>query len=154
MRNTFTGQLDEVDSDFRKTGNPPRRKETVVGGTSNKVAEITKTPYRHVPICFVGAYSLEDEIPASPALRLKYPDLPPAIVLDIITKERLCSGPDGYTGWQLGFTPKEHLEQLERRDVRDRQEKQDAKRTSERRWDALILVFVAGGFTILGVLLS
>jgi hypothetical protein len=60
----------------------------------------------------------------------------------------------GFTEWRQGFTPKEHREMLDRREMRDWQEKQDAKRTSDRRLDALILVFVAGGFTILGAVLS
>ena len=111
MRNTFTGQLEEVDGDFRKTGNPPQRKETVVGGPSNRVAEVTKTPYRHVPICFALAYLLAEEILASEDVRSKYPDLPAPMVLEVITKERPCAT---HTEWKQGFTPREHREMLDR----------------------------------------
>lgn len=149
----FTGELDEVDSAFRATGNPPRRKvQVATGGTSSTG---TQTPYRHIPICFARAYDLQSEIPGQ--LSQDQEDYPAKLVLEVISKDRKCPKrmpADGFTRWHQGFTPKEHREMLDRQETRDWQAKQDAKRTSERRLDALVLVFVAGGFTILGVVLS
>ena len=79
------------------------------------------------------------------------------LVLEVISKDRTCpkrKQADGFTRWQQGFTPKEHREMLDRERMQEWQAKQDAKRTSERRFDGLLLVIVAGGFTILGVVLS
>lgn len=145
----FTGELDEVDSAFRATGNPPYRRVEFSGGTG------TQTSYRHIPICFARAYDLQSEIPGK--LPQGEKDYPAVLVLEVISKDRTCpkrKQADGFTRWQQGFTPKEHREMLDRERMQEWQAKQDAKRTSERRFDGLLLVIVAGGFTILGVVLS
>ena len=117
MRNMFTGQLDEMDSDFRETGNPSGLKEVIVGGVGQKVSEYTKTPYRNVPICFALAYPLAEEVQSSAELQEKNPDFLATRVLEVITKDRPCFG---YTDWKQGFTPKEHRELLDRRWMMER----------------------------------
>ena len=113
MRNLYTGQLEDLDSDFRDTGNPPKRKTAAVGGAGMRFAEFDTTPYRHVPICFVQSVDLTADWPASQELLDRYKDWPASTMLEVITKERPeCEGK--FTPWQRGLTPKEHREMLDR----------------------------------------
>lgn len=146
LREAFTGQLDEVDADFRKTGNPPRRRS--VKQIRGIAISAERTPYIHIPICFANATNFRNEIGELPK---GYAEYTAALVLPEIVKERQCSE---FMEWQQGFTPKEHREMLDRKEFRDWQSRQEKERLKERRWDALLLVLVAGGFTILGAVLG
>jgi len=130
----FTGELDEVDSAFRATGNPPKRKVEFSGGTG------TQFPYRHIPICFARAYDLQSEIPGQ--LSQGQEDYPAVLVLEVISKDRTCpkrNQADGFTRWHQGFTPKEHREMLDRQWVLDFEAREHEKdrtwREEQRRLD-------------------
>ena len=94
-----------------------------------------------MPICFALEYNLfadatavfgKDALPFDTTFDS-------ALVLEVITKERLCSA---FTPWQQGFTPKEHREMLDRQELlRWQADREDADRTwrtkeakRERRW--------------------
>jgi len=155
--------LDEVDSDFRATGNPPQQKRDV-SGLQQTMHDSVRTPYRHIPICFARAYPLQDELPN---LAKPYLDYPTDMVLEVISKDRPC--PDGYTKWQQGFTPKEHREMLdsqkmlqwqaEREDAdrawRERQDRLADERAENRHWREIAIVGVlVGGAAIVAQIVA
>ena len=126
LRNRNTGQLDEVDSDFRETGNPPHLKMPVVGGAAMKFALVDMTPYRHQPVCFARAVNLGAERPGTPEVLASHPDWSSESMLEVLTKPRPdCAGSaftSAFTKWQQGFTPKEHREMRDREEKLDREE--------------------------------
>ena len=76
--------------------------------------------------------------------------------MQVIHEERECG--ESFTEWQLGFTPKEHREMLDRKEWRDWQERQ---RKEDKHWRVIelivlgiIAVLVAGGFTVLGAFIE
>jgi len=136
LRNRLTGNLDEMDADFRRTGNPPHREIPVVGGAGNKFALVDTTPYRHVPVCFAQSVDLAKECPGTEELLAKYKDWPAELVLEVITKDRPeCEGK--FTPWQQGFAPKEHREMLDRQELRNWEA---AQRHEDRRWRIIELI--------------
>ena len=168
LRNRLTGDLDEMDADFRKTGNPPHRELPAVGGMGNKFTLVDTTPYRHVPICFAMAVDLGEDRGGSSELRDRYRDWSADSMLGVIIKERPeCEGK--FTEWRQGSTPKEHREMLDRkwmmdrqqirededRQYRERQRKDDRKyRLIELGVIGIIGVLAAGAFTILGAFIE
>ncbi len=114
LRNSYTGQLDEADSDFRASGNPPRR--MAIRGVSGNTVATFGTPYIHIPICFAQAINLQAEFLVGGAGPKG--DYPGQLVQEIIQKERICPPVGfkghGFTEWVQGFTPKEHREMLDR----------------------------------------
>ena len=73
-------------------------------------------------------------------------------IKQVIQKERECG--ESFTEWQLGFTPKEHREMMDRQEWRDWQERQ---RKDDRGWrikEIAILVLMTGGFIVLGALIG
>ncbi len=175
LRNRLTGDLDEMDADFRKTGNPPHREIPIVGGAGSKFALVDTTPCRHVPMCFALSVTLADEWPGTKELLEQYKDWPPSTMLEVITKERPgCEGK--FTKWQQGFTPKEHREMLDRqwmverearltkemreredrltREVREREDKRDE---AARTWQGTLHrreMLILGGLVTLAIILS
>src|SRR3972149_9168445 len=64
MRNRFTGQLDEMDSELRATGRPTKRRKPVPAGTGTGASgteSFEEVPYVHIPICFSMAADLSVE---------------------------------------------------------------------------------------------
>lgn len=120
LRNEYSGLLDEVDADFRTTGNPPRRR--VPNRTMQSMDSEVTTPYRHVPICFAQEYNLLNDLwPSENPFWDK--DIPGEMVKQIIDKERPCAS---YMRWRPGFTPKEH------REMQDRQRQRDNERAAQK----------------------
>src|SRR5687768_8822231 len=63
LRNQFTGELDEVDSEYRKTANSPKRsKQSVQGVVAGSRDGLDVFPYPVEPICFVRRHNLWAEI--------------------------------------------------------------------------------------------
>ena len=126
MRNKFTGNLEEVDAEFRTTGEGPTIAVWAESDGTGLPYPRTTNPFARIPICFAQAHNL-----AGNPIPQRYE---PSDLLEIITKERICP-PDetalGFTPWQQGFTPKEHRErQLElERDlaIRDRELERDQR---------------------------
>lgn len=76
--------------------------------------------------------------------------------MQVIQKERECG--ESFTEWQLGFTPKEHREMLDRQEFLKWQARQ---RNEDKRWRVIelivigvITVVIAGGFTIFGAFIE
>jgi hypothetical protein len=135
LRNQFTGQLDEAEVLYRKTGKiqnrlrPGQRPEPHVGVDS------FEWPYTDAPICFVQAYDLADEF-------YTLADTP----LDVLRAERNCDDRKLFTPWQQGFTPREH------RDMRDRQwmmEREDKRDSDARRWRIYEFLAVLAGLVLI-----
>lgn len=146
LRNQYTGQLEDMDGDFRRTGNPARRKMAVMGGAGLAVREAHTTPFRHIPICFARSVNLAGEWPGSKGVLDQYEDWPAAIMLGIITKERPeCIGK--FTAWEQGFTPKEHREMLDQMKLRGLEEQQ---RDEDRKWRLVELAVFGFVATIVG----
>ena len=141
MRNMYTGRLDELDSDFRRTGNPPQVRIEDTNAVNRSTGTNTTTPYRHVPICFVQSVDLAGEFPGTKELLERYKDWPAGVMLETIVKERSeCQGK--HTPWQQGFTPKEHRENLDRENRRQWEANQqqadrewrETQRSEDRTW--------------------
>jgi hypothetical protein len=97
-RDIDTRRLDEVEKAFRESGSPPVR---YVSGRNQYVGQ------ERVPICFVQAYDLKQEIEiarGSDAMNATW-------VHFVINQDRECQP---FMEWQQGFTPKEHREMLDR----------------------------------------
>jgi hypothetical protein len=129
MRNIADGGLDEMDSKFRETGEPPEHFDARV--------PVSFSPYGYqpLPLCFDLQFPLADE------LGEKFFDAPVPAVLEVIRKNRDCPA---FTPWQQGFTPKEHREMLDREKMLqwqlDREEEdrrwRDEQRREDQRWRA------------------
>lgn len=129
VRHLETRDLREAEGDYRDTGEIPR--------DLNRPKHL----YEEVPLCFERLRTFDPQQCTSAAARQE------ALQREI--------GPCvGFTKWDHGFTPKEHREAADREKFRNWQAEQEAKRVRERRVDALILALIAGGFTILGVVLA
>ncbi len=68
--------------------------------------------------------------------------------LEVITKQRQCD--DGFTTFQLGFSPKEHREMIDRQWMLVREDRRD---DTVRKWQTKMIV-VAGVFTVIAALLG
>jgi hypothetical protein len=129
LRNQFTGQLDEGDEDYRRTGMPPlRKKSNQPGGPRSFLDNPYDFPFANPPICFVQAFNLGDEFSVEPSQIL------PEMALDVLKNERDCGERELFTSWQQGFTPKEHREMLDRQ--RRLQQEEDIRRAIWAREDA------------------
>mgnify|MGYP001618254105 CR=1 FL=1 len=165
LRNDYTGELDEVDSTFRQSGDPPaRRRPDPPGRLEQSTDAIFDKPYLLMPICFVRAWNLFEEFNLGP--NPGYATLAPDLVWKVITKPRPCANSEsklGFVKWEQGFTPKEHREMLDRERLlklqfdredadrlwRERQEEREHKwrkedEVSELKW-RIVQVVVFGG---------
>ncbi len=146
-KNMTTRNLEEVEGEFRRSGNSPN------GIMSGK--EIDYPRHKEYPICFVQKYDLIDSFERISGQK-------PARFLTIINKEREC---ELFTKWQQGFTPKDHREMMDRdkmlkwqtereevdRKWREDQRKddllwradQEQKASRRHRWDLIIIGIVA-----------
>ena len=148
LRDRLSGELIEVPDDYRVSGRVP--------------ADVAYRGVHNYPICFVMAWNLFPEVEQAALQQVtdNSSDWGP-YVSDIITRDRLCppNGKElGFTNYQQGFTPKEHLENLDRqrmlqwqaeREEADRSWRERQRREDRKWW--LVLALVAGLFTLLGV---
>ena len=91
--------------------------------------------HERIPLCFARQPYLGDA-----TKNIKDTDNPPEEVKKIINDDNDCKG---FTKWQLGFTPKEHKEMIDRQ--------------WEKKWrviQGVILVIIAGLFTLLGAYIA
>ena len=116
MRNVETRKLEEAEETLRNTGQIP--------------AQHRMKRHESLPVCFMAAVNLRAEATGED----------PVHVLEIVNRERQCAA---FTNWNVGYTPKEHREMLDRGEER-----------RQRRIDAGLLALVAGLFTILGVIVG
>ncbi len=139
-RNIDTRNLDEVEREFRRSGEPPNQ---IMAGK-----EIGYPIHKRYPVCFVQEYDLLDLFEKINGDEYKR-------FLVVIDEERRC---EPFTTWKQGFTPKEHQEMIDRqwkldfeakreqedrewraseeKDRREWQQKQSAKRF---RWEVLLV---------------
>jgi hypothetical protein len=128
-RDLESRQLVEVTVENRKTGIIP---------THHKYPDEV---YSAFPLCFAQAWPLQDEAKSKQQ----------ADILTVIQREREC---DKFVRWRQGFTPKEHQEMIDQQELKRWQVEQ---RREDRKWQVVwgvILVLVAGAFTILGAILG
>jgi len=131
-RDIETRYLEETEQEIRQEGCPVLMVDTVKIGSKFEP-----------PICFMR----------SPDYRVVpfgqiYDHKP---VKAEIQRERNCNL---FTPWQQGFTPKEHREMLDREKMLKWQaEREDADRAWRERQEKK-LIFIAGGFTILGAVIG
>jgi len=135
-RNIDTRNLDEVEEEFRRNGNPPT--EIIAG------KEIGYYRHKRYPICFVQKHNLLDSfkrISGEESTRF----------LTVIGEERQC---ELFIDWHQGYTPKEHQEMIDR----ERRDKFEADiRNSNKRWhiaEIILIIFLTGLFTLLGAFIS
>ena len=158
-RNNTTGELVQADSDYRDIG--------------KVTAYLLEGEVANLPLCFVQAWDLstENQEQAGKQFIDEQAGLPadwPVYVRRIIGKERECPKKDakegtlGFTKYQIGFTPKEHREMMDRermlqreaeREKDDRQFRKD-ERAENRKFRIIELVVVSLTFVAitLGVL--
>jgi hypothetical protein len=129
LRHLETRDLREAEGSYRDTGEIPR--------DLNR----PKYLYEEVPLCFERLRMFDPKQCESAAGRQEVlqGEIGPCV---------------GFTEWHHGFTPKEHREMLDRQRLLEWQAEQEAKRVGQRRVDALLLVFIAGGFTVFGAALT
>ncbi len=147
LRNTITGQLDEVDSLYRANAESPKRGRQSRQGTATGSGDsVDVQPYAGMPFCFVQRHELwRDFKGLGPAWKtVSHELLPESLILEVINKTRECSPNSesiGFAKWQQGFTPKEHREMLDRNALFNAQRDQN-------RWNlgvAFLAVVVAVG---------
>ncbi len=96
-RNLGTRDLDEVEGEFRRSGNPPNQ---IMAGK-----EIGYTIHKRYPLCFVKKYDLLDSFNKTSGEESKR-------FLVVVNEERPC---EPFNKWRQGFTPKEHQAIIDRR---------------------------------------
>jgi len=166
LRNIETRNLDEAEQVFREWGK-------IVGVRRSFPSQIEGTPF-HVddgvtsyihdglPICFARSHNLTSSFRE---LISKDYETDKAII-EIINKEWDCTL---FTKWQQGFTPKEHREMMDKKEMLEWQATRedndrkwrDAQRNDDKRWRrtelivlGIVSVVIAGCFTLLGSLIS
>lgn len=128
IRNVESRELEEAEKDIREHGCC-----TVLIGQIQGHPQLRHTG---LPLCFAGRYDLWDE---SKKETVKG-DRNTRGARTVIHKQRRC---EGFTKWQLGFTPKEHREMIDRQ--------------WERKWriiTGIIFIILAGLFTLLGAFIA
>jgi hypothetical protein len=132
-RDVNSRQLEETEQEIRETGS-----EVPVFNTGKILGRYEP------PICFRSS-------PDYKAFPLSPMDTHTKAIKLEIQRERDC---DLFTTWQQGFTPKEHREMLDRKEMLKWQaEREDADRKwrSKQEWN---FVIIAGGFTLLGAMIA
>jgi hypothetical protein len=165
-RNLTTRELDEVEKSFRETGSP---QPFIV--TDGEGYEHSKSSYDAWLVCLLQKYDLISEIGSNGQ------QIAPPVLCNILQMERDC---DGFTNWKQGFTPKEHLQIIDRkkaldwqtqRDIEDKKwreeqrtldltwrEDQETKANARHRWDLIITggcaTIIIAGATILAAFIE
>lgn len=118
MRNQYTGEWDEMDREYRETGNPPTRKR--LRNDESTVRPLGSTdriyPYNNIPMCFIGARDEFEDFTVDPETVRQRDGYPAAMVLEILQKERVCGE---FTPRKIGLTPKDHREMLDKQKMLD-----------------------------------
>ena len=127
--------LAEADQGFRSTGKIPR----IAPPPTRGVLHGTRQVYADRPVCFVQAddYSTDGDG-----------------ILALLQRDRSCEPAN--TPWHQGFSPKEHQEMLDRKELLEWQERREDKdkiwrsdeRTRDNRWRAGELVVLITGVII------
>ena len=106
VRNTKTRELEETESEFRERHKIP-------------ASEVHRNFQRHLemPLCLAGVNLLDDS-------KAKMPKNNPGWqqVITAMQRERLC---EYWTKWRIGFTPKEHIEMIDRKMMLEYQERRE-----------------------------
>jgi hypothetical protein len=137
-RNRDTRELDEVERVFRENGKPPN--VTVAGRNPYCRQEI-------MPLCFARSFDFVDLYNKLTSRRANIEDN----IATILNEERHC---DSFIEWKQGFTPKEHREMMDRKEMLQWQTEQ---KKQDRRWriiEVVILIIGAGLFALLGALIQ
>lgn len=160
-----TRQWIEASRDFRNTGFIEWESFARTGQWEDPSSLAGRRIYREEPACFRGKADFVAELELFGHGRIPGEEER----CKVFDKERDC---DGFRRWQLGFTPKEHLEmdllekqrdwqQREAQLQRDWQVAQEAKADSRHRQHlqvaalaAVVGAMIAGAFTLLGLALS
>ena len=101
VRGIMNGELLEADGKFRESG------EVLF---INTYGNQSRPKYEQQPICFARAENLIDEFEKETGKQNNT-----VSAKNVIVKDRNCTR--GYTDWQQGFTPKEHREMLDRKQL-------------------------------------
>lgn len=150
LRNHLTGQLDEAEDTFRSTGEPPQRIKPGIHGVMLKSRmEAYEYPYSSDPLCFMRAANLGQE------LSLVSAEARASAALVVITKDRHCSS---FGEWELGFTPQEHREKLDRESAltaaQEREDTRDNKVAERHRTDLVAGALIAISSVIVGGIIA
>jgi hypothetical protein len=143
-RNRITRELEEVEKTTRENGETPR---TITGAEDSRGLQVWISRQEDLLVCFLQKYDLISEVEKLKKGNTKVT----ASIMEVIQGERDCSQ---FVEWKQGFTPKEHQEILDRKQMLDWQAKRE---DADRRWQSRQnwkLVVVAGVFTILGTILG
>ena len=110
-RDIRTRGLEEVEEAFRESGTPP---------VNEIVDNIPCSRHEPLPLCFAQRYNIRDEFKefTGEALSVRLS------VYMVLIEEREC---EAFTKWQLGFTPKEHREMMDRQWMREYQDKREER---------------------------
>lgn len=129
VRHYFERNLVEAESKIRKGEQWPAQQGTNL------------CLYERTPLCFVMANKIGNKSNDYSAMEFR----------DAICEERNC---DYFIHWQQGFTPKEHREMIDRKEMLKWQaDREDADRKWREKQNKN-LVIIAGGFTILGAVIG
>jgi len=119
IRNNDTGQWEEVDQNQRDTGQEQTRKSGYSSMEIQLARHVTSHPIQLVqfskPFCLVQVFDLLSEYGEESAS---------TIIASVLQKERVCSS---FRKWQLGFTPKEHREMMDREEMLKWQAEREGK---------------------------
>lgn len=139
VRSTVDSSIKEADYNYREKG------MVAIGRDERGLNQHAIHEKR--PFCILNAYNLGKEI----LEQIGTGRSEEQSVLDIIQKDRTCGS---YIDWQMGFSPKEHREMLDRKlqlDFQLKQEEANRKWQTRQNWQ---LVIVAGIFTLLGTVIG
>ena len=139
-RNKTTRELEEVEEQFRSSGDQPK-----VDYMYGNMGVLKQEP---LPVCFDRSIDIHGEIKALwGSIRQEFPEggkklTEPdwkAYVRITLSSERQC---ESFTKWHQGFTPKEHQEMIdrERRDIFENE-----IRRNDRKWHQIELAIVIVG---------
>lgn len=134
-RNITTRELEEAEETFREKGITP-----LIGQLQGR----PMARHESLPLCFARAYNLLDEFKEFAGK--DNPDY--TSVHFVIYEEREC---EAFTEWQQGFTPREHKDMLDQQKWRAWQEE---RRRNDRKWNIIVVMASAGGFSLLGALIA
>lgn len=132
VRMTLSQGLGEVREELRE--------QWQAADTLKETAHLGVRAHEMVPRCFRRAYPLSKEVGGPYAEERREIEA----VQKVIQKERLCTS---FTEWEQGFTPKEHQEVINAKELRALEE--TARKSSNTR-----VVVLAGIFTLLGAVIG
>ncbi len=118
LRNRLTGLLDEAPQEYRWRAEIPTISRQNLPQVRSLGAPDREYPYTGVPLCLVRAYPLHNE----------FTDQNHASggeIFGTLTTDRNCADRKLFTPWQQGFTPKEHREMLDRKQLLELQTKRE-----------------------------